>query len=154
VLLAGPVLFDGYVGRPALTAEVLRGGWLHTPDLGRLDGAGRLEVLGRLDDVIVSGGANVPLAVVESRLRAHPAVRDVAVVAIPDAEWGARVVAFVVVDRDADAPSTEQIRDFVATAHPREWAPREVVLRAALPTLHSGKLDRQALLAHAMRGHD
>lgn len=145
VKLAGPVLFDGYVGRPALTAEVLRDGWLHTPDSGRVDG-GRLVVLGRLDDVVVSGGVNVPLAVVERRLLSHPSLSAVAVVGVPDAEWGARVVAYVVVEPRADSPSPAELRDFVGEVHPREWAPRDLAVVDALPVLASGKVDRQALL--------
>ena len=145
VLLAGPVLFDGYVGRPALTAEVLQGGWLHTPDLGRLDDDGRLEIRGRVDDVAVSGGVNVPLGAVEGRLLACPGVAQAAVVAVPDAEWGQRVVAVVVADGSA-APGLVYVRDFVGGALPREWAPRELVMVASLPMLESGKVDRQALL--------
>ena len=79
VLISGPVLFDGYVDQPALTAEVLHEGRLHTPDLGRFDAAGRLEILGRADDVAVSGGVNVPLGRVESRVASwHPAIAQAA----------------------------------------------------------------------------
>lgn len=153
VLLSGPVLFDGYVGQPALTAEVLRDGWLHTPDIGRLDSGGRLEVLGRLDDTVVSGGTNVPLGAVEARVRAHPAVAGAAVVGLPDVEWGSRVVAYVVAADRRHPPTTEQVRDFVSAIHPRAWAPREVRLLDRLPLLASGKVDRQAL-TREMATHD
>ncbi|MDP9445228.1 MAG: AMP-binding protein, partial [Actinomycetota bacterium] len=66
VHVAGPVLFDGYRDRPDLTAEVLVDGWLRSPDLGRLDDDGRLHVLGRVDDVVVSGGVNVALPAVQT----------------------------------------------------------------------------------------
>jgi O-succinylbenzoic acid--CoA ligase len=145
VLISGPVLFEGYVDQPELTAQVLRAGRLHTPDVGRLDPTGRLEVLGRVDDVVVSGGVNVALGAVERRLRAHPAVSEAAVVGVPDQEWGTRVVAFVVAAPGREPPTTHEVRDFVAGRHPREWAPHEVVVRTALPVLESGKLDRQAL---------
>jgi O-succinylbenzoic acid--CoA ligase len=153
VLLRGPVLFEGYVDLPQLTAQTLRGGWLHTPDVGRIGACGRLEVLGRRDDVVVSGGTNIPLGAVERRLRSHPAVRDVAVIGVPDLEWGTRVVAFVVLEPQVEAPTTEQLRDFVANGHPREWAPREVVWLGALPMLESGKVDRQGLLLEMTSRH-
>ena len=71
---AGPMLFDGYDGDPALTAEVLVDGWFVTSDVGRLDEDGRLQVLGRVDDVVISGGVNVPTPAVAARLREHPEV--------------------------------------------------------------------------------
>ena len=71
-------------------------GWFLTADAGRFDADGRLRVLGRLDDVVVSGGVNVPLAAVAARLREHPDVSAVEVLGIDDEEWGQRVVAFVV----------------------------------------------------------
>ncbi len=96
IRLSGPVLFDGYVGDPELTSEVLRDGWLHTPDLGRFEPDGRLEVLGRADDVVTSGGVSISVAAVERRIAAMAEVATCAVVAEPDAEWGSRLVAFVV----------------------------------------------------------
>jgi len=128
VALAGPVLADGM------------GEWLVTNDLGRIDD-GRLRVLGRADQVAVSGGVNVPLAAVESTLRDEPGVLDVVVVAQEDAEWGQRVVAFVVgdLDRDRAAAAIE------AAGHPRAWTPRAVHVLDALPLLPNGKPDRQAL---------
>jgi o-succinylbenzoate---CoA ligase len=146
IRLAGPVLFDGYVDQPALTASVLRDGWLHTPDLGRLDESGRLQVLGRRDDVVVSGGVNVPLRAVEERLRTHPSVDQAAVVGLADPEWGTRVVAVVVPRPGEPDPPIGELRDWVAAAHPRAWAPREVVFRPTLPMLESGKTDVQELL--------
>jgi O-succinylbenzoic acid--CoA ligase len=142
VRLAGPTLFDGYDNDPELTAQVLVDGWFRTNDAGRLDSEGRLHVLGRIDDVVVSGGVNVPLPAVAARLRAHPDVATAEVVGVPDPEWGQRVVAFVV----AAAPvSLEELRDWVADEHPRAWAPREVVAVDALPMLANGKVDRLAL---------
>jgi O-succinylbenzoic acid--CoA ligase len=143
IRLAGPMLMDGYQGRPDLTAQVLRDGWFHTPDLGRFDADGRLEVLGRGDDVVVSGGENVPLPAVERRMAEMPGLDQVAVVAVPDPEWGSEVVA--VVSGGAGAPDLPAVRDFVAAEHPRSWAPRRLVVLEALPMLESGKPDRVAL---------
>lgn len=144
VRLGGPVLFDGYDGRPDLTGEVLRDGWFVTQDVGRLDDDGRLQVLGRVDDVVVSGGVNVPGPAVAERLRSHPAVRDAAVAGADDEEWGRRVVAFVVGEL-----SLEAARDWVAEVHPRSWAPREVRVVERLPLLDNGKVDRMTLQAWA-----
>jgi o-succinylbenzoate---CoA ligase len=142
IRISGPVLFDGYDGDPGLTSQVLVDGWFLTSDAGRLDDDGRLHVLGRVDDVVVSGGVNVPLPAVAARLRAHPEVAAAEVVGVPDPEWGQRVVAFVV----ASAPvSLDEVRGWVAEAHPRSWAPREVVCVDALPMLANGKVDRMAL---------
>jgi O-succinylbenzoic acid--CoA ligase len=142
IRIAGHTLFDGYDGDPELTAQVLVDGWFLTSDAGRLDDEGRLHVLGRIDDVVVSGGVNVPLPAVAARLRAHPDVTAAEVIGVPDPEWGQRVVAFVV----ASAPvSLEEVRDWVSGEHPRAWAPREVVPVDALPMLANGKVDRLAL---------
>ena len=144
VRIGGPVLFDGYDGRPDLTGEVLRDGWFVTQDLGRLDDDGRLEVLGRVDDVVVSGGVNVPGPAVAERLRAHGSVTDAAVVGVADEEWGRRVVAFVVGEL-----SLEAARDWVAEVQPRSWAPRELRVVARIPHLDNGKVDRMTLQAWA-----
>ena len=140
VRLGGPVLFDGYDGRPDLTASALRDGWFLTQDLGRLDEDGRLEVLGRVDDVVVTGGVKVPGPAVAARLREHPDVTAAEVVGVADPEWGQRVVAFVVGDLPLDAA-----RDWVSDVHPRTWAPRDVRTVAALPLLPNGKVDRVRL---------
>ncbi len=140
IRLAGPTLFDGYADDPALTASTLVDGWFLTSDAGRVDEVGRLQVRGRLDDVVVSGGVNVPGPAVAARLREHPAVGAVEVLGVDDPEWGQRVVAFVVGELPLDAA-----RDWVAVTLPRAWAPRQVVAVAALPLLATGKLDRVSL---------
>ncbi|MGA9345221.1 MAG: AMP-binding protein [Nocardioidaceae bacterium] len=143
IRLSGPVLFDGYDGRPDLTAMALRDGWFHTADRGRLDDDGRLVVLGRTDDVVITGGVNVSVGTVEARLNLMPGMEQAAVVAGPDDEWGVEIVA--VVQRGASIPSLAEIRDFVGAAHPRHWAPRRLVLVDDLPMLASGKVDRRRL---------
>jgi len=144
IRIAGPTLFDGYDGDPDATAQALVDGWFVTADAGRLDEDGRLHVLGRVDDVVVSGGVNVPTPAVAARLRAHPDVVDAAVIGVPDDEWGHRVVAFVVGTLDVATA-----RDWVGEAHPRSWAPREVIAVDVLPLLRNGKVDRLALQARA-----
>ena len=142
--VSGPMLFERYDGDPELTARVLVDGWFRTEDAARVDEDGRLQVLGRLDDMVVTGGVNVPAPAVARRLREHPAVREVEVLGVPDAEWGNRLVAFVVGDLSlADA------REWVAAQHPRSWAPRQLVVVDTLPMLPNGKLDRVQLTSTA-----
>ena len=140
IRIGGPTLFDGYDGDPALTADVLVDGWFLTADAGRFDEDGRLQVLGRLDDMVISGGVKVPTGIVAARLREHPAVIAVDVGRLADDEWGERVVAWVVGDLSLD-----EARDWVAELHPRSWAPRELRVLDEMPMLRNGKVDRRAL---------
>ncbi len=103
---------------------------------------GRLTVLGRLDDMVISGGLNVPAPAVAARLRQHPDVSEAEAFGVDDPEWGQRVVAFVVSAREVDL---EGLRDWVAADHPRAWAPRQVVRLDEIPRLENGKPDRLAL---------
>jgi O-succinylbenzoic acid--CoA ligase len=144
--IRGPVLFEGYDGRPELTAQTLVEGALRTQDVGGFDADGRLVVTGRVDDVVVSGGVNVGLAAVERRVREHHLVRDAAVVGVDDPEWGSRVSAFAVAD---PVLTLDALRDFVAAELPRTWAPRELTVLHELPLLDNGKVDRQALRGRA-----
>ena len=140
IRIGGPTLFDGYDGDPDLTADVLVDGWFLTADAGRFDEDGRLQVLGRLDDMVISGGVKVPTGIVAARLREHPAVTAVDVGRLADDEWGERVVAWVVGDLSLD-----EARDWVAELHPRSWAPRELRVLDEMPMLRNGKVDRRAL---------
>lgn len=150
VRIGGAVVFAGYRLRPDLTAAGLVDGWHVTSDLGRVRPDGRLEILGRADDVVVSGGVNVPLQAVERAVASCPGVAEAAAVGVPDAEWGSRVVAYVVLRPGATAPPLAQVRDQVSADHPRAYSPREVVVVDALPLLPSGKIDRQALRSTAV----
>lgn len=147
IRIAGPTLFTEYVDQPDLTREVLVDGWFLTSDAGRIDEDGHLVVTGRIDDVIVSGGLNIPGPAVAERLLAHPSIAAVEVLGVPDAEWGNRVVAFVVPGGSA---VVDELRDWVAEVHPRSWAPRQFVVLDEIPLLPNGKPDRQALLGIAV----
>jgi o-succinylbenzoate---CoA ligase len=144
IRIRGDVLFDGYRSRPQQTAAMLRDGWLHTFDLGRWDPDGRLEVVGRADDVILSGGEKVPAGAVEVLLAGHPGVAEVVVLGRPDPDWGQAVVALVVPAAALAPPTLAEARALVAAAAPRAWAPRDLVVVDALPRLGSGKPDRRA----------
>ncbi len=140
--LAGPVLFDGYGdSRDSAVAD----GWFATADLGEFDDDGRLRVLGRNDDVVISGGVNVSLPAVTDVLHGIPGVRDAFAVSVDDAEWGQRVVGCVVGEVSLDA-----VRDAVEAAGlPRTWAPRQLISLEELPLLDGGKVDRVTLRARA-----
>lgn len=144
VRIGGPTLFSGYLDDPGLTAEALVDGWYVTSDAGRIDEDGRLRVLGRVDDVVVSGGVKVPLPAVAAALRTHPGLAAAECVGVPDDEWGTRVVA-VVVPAGEVPPDLGELRGHVAATHPRSWAPRAVVPVEELPLLGNGKVDRARL---------
>lgn len=151
VRISGPTLFGGYEAAPELTGEVLVDGWFLTSDAGRIDEDGRLQLLGRIDDMVITGGVNVPAALVARRLREHPSITAAEVLGVPDEEWGNRLVAFVVARADGapasapTAPSLDELRDWVGEAHPRSWAPRQLIALPDLPLLANGKTDRLAL---------
>lgn len=145
IRLCGPVVGLGYRLRPDLTAAAFDGDCFTTADLGVLAPDGRLSVLGRADDVILTGGEKVAPAAVEAALASHPAVDQVAVVGVLDEQWGTRVRAVVVL-ATAAVLTLEQVRDHVASTLPRTHTPRELVVVDALPLLASGKIDRMRLL--------
>jgi acyl-CoA synthetase (AMP-forming)/AMP-acid ligase II len=124
---------------------VLRDGWLRTGDLGRVGPDGRLAVLGRRDDLVISGGINVHPDEVEAVLASHPGVAEAAVAGRPDPEWGQRVAAFVVPRDPASPPTLAELRAFTRRRLAAAKAPRELVLVPALPRGPSGKLLRRLL---------
>lgn len=142
--VAGPLLATGYLGRPDLTERTFRGGWLRTGDLGRWSD-GVLTVLGRADDVIITGGVKVAPEPTEGVLRSVPGVAQVCVLGVPDAEWGQRVTAVVVpVDQD-NPPDVETMRATVRRQLTAAATPRRVIFADSLPLRGAGKIDRVAL---------
>ncbi|MDR3202633.1 MAG: hypothetical protein LBT54_05835, partial [Bifidobacteriaceae bacterium] len=139
---------------PGLATEAADGGfvteagrtWFRSSDLGRMGADGRLDCLGRADDVIVTGGVKVPPGPVERVVRAQAGVRDALVLGMPDPEWGEAVVALIVPEPAYPADPArvrEAVRRHLGPAH----APRRVVRIGSLPTLASGKVDRAAARA-------
>jgi O-succinylbenzoic acid--CoA ligase len=135
VLVSGPIVSAG-----AVSAD----GWLHTGDLGRFDERGRLVIVGRKSDTIVSGGENVAPAEVEAVLLEHPAVADAAVHPRPDPEWGEAVVATVVL-RDGLEATPEELKAHCATRLAGFKVPKAVSFTSGLPRTQSGKLLRRQL---------
>ncbi|MDM7854411.1 o-succinylbenzoate--CoA ligase [Cellulomonas alba] len=157
ILLAGPVLATGYLGRPDLDAtafaQVHGVRHLVTNDLGRLDG-GVLTVLGRADDVILTGATNVAPATVEALLAALPGVAEACVVGVPDDEWGQLVVGVVVPRAGSAAPDLDAVRAVVAERLGTAHAPRRLVVVDSLPLRGPGKIDRRAVAALAAAATD
>jgi O-succinylbenzoic acid--CoA ligase len=121
-------------------------GWFRTGDLGTVDpDTGRLQVAGRADDVVVTGGENVWPDPVEDAIGALPGVAEVAVVGRDDPEWGQRVVAVVVPTDAGRPPSLESLRSAVRAVLPAACAPRELELRDSLPRTSLGKIERYRL---------
>src|SRR4051812_32343307 len=107
LVVRGPNVFAGYWGMPEATAEAFRGGWFHTGDLGRMDAEGFITLVDRKKDMIITGGENVYPIEVEQVLYRHPAVREVAVVGVPDARWGETPVAVVALMDGAELTADE-----------------------------------------------
>jgi len=145
IAITGPVLFSGYRDRPDLTAAAMDGAWFVTSDLGTIGAGGRLTVRGRADDVIITGGEKVVAGEVAALLETCPGVREAAVVGRPDAEWGERVTAVIVPDNPVQPPTLDLLCRHVRERLPRYALPRELVLRASMPMLPSGKPDLEAL---------
>jgi 2-furoate---CoA ligase len=142
--LSSDEAFAGYWNRPDADEKALRDGWYYTGDIGRLDEDGDLWIVGRVDDMVISGGENIHPLEVEEVLARHPNVRDVAVVGAPDDRWGQRVVACVVVEGDV----TEEELDAHCLASgslARFKRPREYRFVDELPKSPSGKTLRRVL---------
>ena len=142
LLVRAPQVMRGYWNDPDATAAALTDGWLHTGDVARIDDDGLVSIVDRKKDVIVSGGENVASREVEEVLHAHPAVRDVAVIGLPDERWGERVCAVVV--------TSEPIEADVLIAHCRERlagfkTPRRVEFADTLPRNAGGKVLKHVL---------
>lgn len=150
--VSGPTLAAGYRLDPAATEAAFMGGRFRTSDRGRIDRDGRLVVLGRADDAILTGGVVVDPVAVETVLSTHPAIAAAAVVGRPDREWGERVVAVVVPVASGEVPALEDVRRWVADRLGAVQAPREVVVATTLPTLPTGKLDRSRVRETVRRG--
>jgi O-succinylbenzoic acid--CoA ligase len=145
IRVRGPMVFTGYRLRPDITASALHDGWYLTSDLGRVTPDGTLEVLGRVDDVIVTGGVNVAPHDVAAALHEHPGVQHADVHGRPDATWGQRVVAVIVPTDPGSPPTLRELRDLVSERLGGAAAPRAMAIVPALPMLATGKPDRQAL---------
>jgi len=144
VIARGPNVMKGYWNRPEITAEVLRGGWMHTGDLGTMDEEGFLYILDRKKDMIKTGSENVYSPEVESVVCAHPCILEAAIIGVPHATWGETIRAVVVIRPDATLTESELI----------EWCrarltgfkcPTSVAFTDTLPKGGTGKVQKNVL---------
>jgi 2-furoate---CoA ligase len=142
--LSSDEAFAGYWNRPDADAKAIRDGWYATGDVGRLDDEGELWVVGRVDDMIISGGENIHPVEVEDVLARAPGVHEVAVVAAPDDRFGQRVVACVVADDDVTQADLDAYC-LASETLARFKRPREYRFVAHLPKSPSGKILRRML---------
>jgi acyl-CoA synthetase (AMP-forming)/AMP-acid ligase II len=148
VLICGGNVMAGYWRDEAATGAALRDGWLHTGDVGELDDGGNLHIVGRLKEVIRSGSSTIVPKEVEDVIVLHPAVAEVAVIGLPDAEWGEAVTAFVVTKPGMSVAEGELVEHCRARLAGYK-KPRSIRFVASLPRSHYGKVLRAQLIAQA-----
>lgn len=146
IVARGEAVMTGYWNRPDETIEALRGGWMHTGDVGRMDKDGYIHIVDRLKDMIITGGENVYSVEVEAVLADHPAVSQCAVVGLPDARWGERVHAVIVPKPGLALDAGDIIAHARATLAAYK-CPRTVEFRSALPLSAAGKILKAGLRA-------
>lgn len=140
----GPNVFIGYWNKPDETAKALRNGWFHTGDLAHVDEEGFYTLVDRKKDMVITGGENVYPIEVEQVMYQHPEVREVAVIGVPDAKWGERVMA-VVVRTEGASVDADGLRQWTRGRIAHFKAPSEVVLVDELPRTATGKLLKRNL---------
>ncbi|MXR50233.1 long-chain-fatty-acid--CoA ligase [Halovenus sp. WSH3] len=143
ILARGAYSMDGYYEMPEKTAETMEDGWIHTGDIGRMDEDGYVYIVDRDSDVIVSGGMNVYSVTVEEVIQRHDQVANVAVIGVPDDEWGEAVKAVVV--PAGDTVDRAGIRSFCRDRLADYEVPKSVDVVEELPTTPYGKLDKKRL---------
>ena len=144
IWVRGPMVMQGYWQQPEATALALQDGWLRTGDAGRVDTEGYLFIADRIQDMIITGGETVYSTEVETVLRLHPAVADVAVLGLPHAVWGQAVHAVVVLAPGA-LPQPDALRRFCRKQLAGYKCPRSVSFASSLPLTAAGKVQKAAL---------
>lgn len=139
VLLGGPTIMKGYYKNPEATAEVLKGGWLYTGDLGRLDEEGYLYIVGRIKDMIIRGGQNVYPEEIENVLLGLPGVEEACVIGVPDPEWGQEILALVKPADGADL-TEQQVADHCRERLAPYKRPRIIRFAESFPKTATGKI--------------
>jgi acyl-CoA synthetase (AMP-forming)/AMP-acid ligase II len=152
VLAQGNTVLAGYWENPDASAEALEGGWFHTGDGGTIDDGGYLTISDRKKDVIITGGENVSSIEVEDRLMAHPAVREAAVIGIPDEKWGELVTALVVTD--GSGVSAEDLITHCRGTLAGFKCPKRIEFVTELPRTATGKLQKFKLREDFWAGRD
>ena len=151
IVTRSDLVMRGYWRDPEATAETLRNGWLHTGDMGYIDECGYLFLMDRSKDLIISGGENVYPREIEEVIVQHPAVREVAVIGIPDSVWGESIKAVVSLVPDREVTETELI-DFCTNHIARYKRPKSVDFVEELPKNNYGKIVKRELRAKYWEG--
>ncbi len=144
LIIRGPHVTPGYWNNPTATAQAIRDGWLHTGDLALCDADGCYSIVGRLKDMIISGGENIYPIEVESVMHAHPAVAEAALIGVPDTHWG-EVGRAIVVLKAAQNVSASDLIAFLSSRLARYKVPKSVIFVEALPKTGPGKIDKKLL---------
>ncbi|WP_122446274.1 fatty acid--CoA ligase [Pseudomonas viridiflava] len=149
LVLRAPWLSESYYREPEKGAEMWAGGWMHTGDVATLDGMGFIDIRDRIKDVIKTGGEWISSLALEDLCSRHPAVREVAVVGIPDPQWGERPFALLVVREGHELDARilkEHLKPFVEQGHINKWAiPSQIALVTEIPKTSVGKLDKKKM---------
>jgi acyl-CoA synthetase (AMP-forming)/AMP-acid ligase II len=144
ICVRGPAVFAGYHNNPEANAKALKDGWFHTGDLGQLDERGYLYLTGRASDMYISGGSNVYPREAEEVLLTHPAVAEVAVLGVPDPEWGETGVAVVVLEAGESA-AAEELLGYLKDKLARYKQPRQIFFWDELPKSGYGKVPKHLI---------
>jgi fatty-acyl-CoA synthase len=153
IVMRGNNVMKGYHRDEEATAQAFRGGWFHSGDLGVRHPDGYVELRDRSKDIIISGGENISTVEVERAIDSHPAVLEVAVVAVPDDKWGERPKAFVVL-RDGHSATEIELVEHVRESLARFKAPDTVEFVAELPKTSTGKIQKFQLREREWAGRD
>ncbi len=145
IVYLGPLVMKEYWNKPRETAEAFRGGWFHSGDLVRQDDDGYIYVVDRKRDMIISGGENIYSAEVENALAAQPKVAEVAVIGVPDPEWGETPLAVIVPRDPADPPTTAEVESHCRAHLAAYKLPRRIVIVDELPRNAAGKVLKNEL---------
>ena len=152
ICVRGPNVMKGYWKMPRETEEALKDGWFHTGDLGRMDDEGYLYVVDRKKDMIISGAENIYSAEVENVLSSHPAVLEVAVIGVPDDQWGESVKAIVAL-REGMSATEEELIEYCKKNLASYKKPKSVDFMKALPRNVMGKILKTELREKYWKGH-
>jgi acyl-CoA synthetase (AMP-forming)/AMP-acid ligase II len=153
IIVRSPQIMKGYWNLPEETAQTIRGEWLYTGDAGYFDADGYLYIHDRVKDMIISGGENIYPAEIENALFGHPAVADVAVIGVPDDEWGEAVKAIIVKKPGIEVADTEIIA-FAQERIARFKAPKSVDFVDAIPRNPTGKILKRQLREPYWQGRE
>jgi acyl-CoA synthetase (AMP-forming)/AMP-acid ligase II len=140
ILVGGKTLFDGYLDQQS---KPVRGRWFDTGDIGCIDEDGYLTVLGRADNIIISGGENIDLGRIEYLISSIQGINGVVALGLPDKKWGMRPIAFI--EMENDRYSEDELKTMLAEHLPRLMIPDRIIEVSSLPISASGKYDRPML---------